>query len=828
MDILPEPNNAAPILTRIPYLPHYSWEPWGTEGFLTIPRKHGFLDQAGKFKAQHDNSNMASMLQVWLFFGLLAGKIGRAFEAQDFVKQDELGQDFITLAPLKKRKVFYGEINEGDEMEIQLKIIDFRPSSLAHLPHVCEVWHSIMWLYEVLGIGSFKDALQTCSLQTSIEGSAFCDFDKPLDSFRRRLFDRLDRTQWCPFNRRRLQSLQHCTLRYVTSIPRNSFPPFLTHRNCSENACTGNAIDVETFQTRHVDENCSCSFMGVSPDDLANICRQGSIPLIEIKPSGSQSQELANGIELHEFSHGIDISLRSWKPSSRFTAISHVWSHGLGNQQSNSLPICQLKKLALAVDRASHSQERAQLIWMDILCIPVTPEYAAERRTSINKMGIIYTAAETVLVLDYELQRIPIKDLDKPQVLAHLLTCSWMERAWTYNEGSLARSCCFQFADEIFDSERIHDIRFGPEPTKDRSQSLRYLLELDLSNHCIAEFGRSIDEFRPSSSVRLPSHFRGSCTFIRGWNALGRRSTSQPEDLLEILANLRGINLSQLSHFKPEERIAVLISFQRFIPFSLLTSPNQSKYSVSHILCSIVHEDKCHFHLHLKNIIKLCLSCSKCLSEPDRWIPRTIDGSYLPDYCLMDQRPLGDGLELYYAHSKGKRTYLSLMILPLGLELSGDRDVQICASGSKSGLRVKFLRESYPPLDRTSTMNFLVVETGDLLWNEPNLPLKGCCLQLSDTIHLSRDKLEQSGKLCTSLRKFLSINHKELRFTYDCPIRVEAQTNLLRLAYPKKRLESTLCQPDEAHLVAHPWTITIKSSMCLRLYTNSWNGILVA
>ena len=177
MDVLPEPNDAAPFLTRIPYLPHCSWEPWATEGFLAVPVKYGFLDRAGKFKPQHDTSNMASLLQAWLFFGVLAEKIGRAFKAQDFVKQDELGQDFITLAPLKKRKVYCGEISMEVEMEIQLKTIDFRPSSLAHLPHVCDVWHSIMWLYEVLGTRSFKDALQICSLQMSTKGSAFGDFN---------------------------------------------------------------------------------------------------------------------------------------------------------------------------------------------------------------------------------------------------------------------------------------------------------------------------------------------------------------------------------------------------------------------------------------------------------------------------------------------------------------------------------------------------------------------------------------------------------------------------------------------------------------------------
>ena len=602
MDILPQPNDAAPLSTRIPYLPHFSWEPWGTEGFLTIPSRHGFLDQAGKFKSQHDNSNMASLLQAWLFFGVLAGKIGSAFKAQDFVKQDELGQDFITLAPLKERTVFRLPIAMENEMEVALKIIDFRPSLLADLPHVCEVWHSIMWLYEVLGTGSLKDALQISSIQMSTNGSAVGDFEKPLDPFWRRSFDRLDRTQWCPFNRPRLQSLQHCTLRYVTSITRQNFPPFLTHMNCSESACTGNATDIETFQTRHVDENCSCSFIGVSQGHLASLCRQGSIPLIHIRPSDCQSQELSDQKELYSPSQSIDISVQPWTPSSRFTAISHIWSHGLGNQQSNSLPICQLKRLALAVDQVSRSRKRPQLIWIDVLCIPVASEYAAERRTSINKMGIIYAAAETVLILDYELQRISIKNLDRLEILARLLTCSWMERAWTFNEGSLSRSCCVQFADEIFDIGKIHDIYRRALPT-DFLTGLRYSVELDLTSVCISEFSRkwSEDEDNPRSPLtpkylKLPDESRldssvsalGDDAFISGWNKLRCRSTSQPEDILVILANLRGINLSHMSRFRPEERLAVLISFQKRVPLTFLTSPNRSQYPVSHTLYVIL------------------------------------------------------------------------------------------------------------------------------------------------------------------------------------------------------------------------------------------------
>ena len=213
----------------------------------------------------------------------------------------------------------------------------------------------------------------------------------------------------------------------------------------------------------------------------------------------------------------------------------------------------------------------------------------------------MYAAAETVLLMDYELQRIPIKNLDRLQILGHLLTYSWMERAWTFNEGSLSRSCCVRFADEIFDIERIYDIWRRGDPTE-ISQKLRYDAELSLSRQCISEFSRQYLPNNASSmmtkQLKLPneyrldstSHTQDSDAFISGWNKLRCRSTSQPEDLLVILANFRGINLSHMSRFRPEEELAVLISFQRLIPFTFLTSPNQSQYSVSHSLYLIVQD----------------------------------------------------------------------------------------------------------------------------------------------------------------------------------------------------------------------------------------------
>ena len=215
----------------------------------------------------------------------------------------------------------------------------------------------------------------------------------------------------------------------------------------------------------------------------------------------------------------------------------------------------------------------------------------------------------------------------------------------------------------------------------------------------------------------------------------------------------------------------------------------------------------------------LCLFYSKCLSEPNRWIPRTIDGSYISSDYLLKQTDSGDGLRLHYTDMS--EPFLRLIMLPSSLELSGERDIQICANASKTSLRVKFLRESYPPIDRNPTMKFLVVERENEFSIRQNLPLKGCCLHLLDSIHFLEDEWEESGKLCASLNKFLSEHHKEVRFTYDCPIRAE-------LSHPETPPISTPCQSDEAHQVVGPWTITIEFGMCFQLYTIVWDCILVA
>jgi hypothetical protein len=580
MDVLPEPDGAAPSLIRVPYLPHYSWD---NGDLATFPNRHGFCNAAGQINWEHDPSNIASMMQAWLFFGVLASKIGAAFKVQDFVRRDELGQEIITLAALKGLKLSRIPLLSNEmltrlaELRNELGVIS--RSFWVDTPHIVGVWNSISWLDYALNARIYAKSLKACPIQATTN-----NYDEPFAVYLESIQGRLDKNRWCPYNERRLGSLYAISHHYVTSLNRQHFPPFITHRNCSESSCTANAIDLEAFQTRHVEETCSCSFINVSSSDIAKVISEGSFPLIELRISANQPQRWRGGEAVANSSGSIELHIVPWKPSKDYTAISHVWSHGLGNPRSNGLPSCQLGMLVEAVSRTSQARHGTRHIWIDTLCIPVSADFAAQKRTSIDKMGLIYSAATSVLVLDYELQRIPIKTMSRMQILAHLLTCSWMERAWTFNEGSLSRSRFFQFADGIFDSKHINDIQFLKKKPRTLTECLAYYVELDLSLKLISQFtttksGRNDDGLLLIAKEDLENHVY--YTFMNSWNILGSRSTTQPEDLVVILANLRGINLSRLFDFAPEERLAALIAFQHYVPFSFLSTPNRSKYTVS-------------------------------------------------------------------------------------------------------------------------------------------------------------------------------------------------------------------------------------------------------
>lgn len=161
-----------------------------------------------------------------------------------------------------------------------------------------------------------------------------------------------------------------------------------------------------------------------------------------------------------------------------FTAISHVWSQGMGNEGSNRLQECQLeviyRALAAVEDDKNYLTEydntfKTKLLkqalddeftgepdsyalsspfWMDTLTIPVkqhdSPKNFKElKMRSIRQIYHVFSMAARVVVIDKELcdeiQRKPFT------IIISLLTSAWMQRLWTLQEAFLSRSLLVAF-----------------------------------------------------------------------------------------------------------------------------------------------------------------------------------------------------------------------------------------------------------------------------------------------------------------------------------------------------------------------------------------------
>lgn len=197
------------------------------------------------------------------------------------------------------------------------------------------------------------------------------------------------------------------------------------HHRCTRNQCKVADMPDGAYQTRHTSPDCHCSTILLDGAELAHSLRIGKTPLIqiefEVQPGGS-------------FDERVTLEIVHDEP---YVAISHVWSHGLGNKFQNGLPECQLRRLknyvvtlsaTLGLDRVPH-------IWIDTLCIPVNEEFRDERRTAIELLPQTFDKAQHVLVLDEELYSVSLSETSMMEIGLRILCSTWMRRVWTLAEG---------------------------------------------------------------------------------------------------------------------------------------------------------------------------------------------------------------------------------------------------------------------------------------------------------------------------------------------------------------------------------------------------------
>ena len=127
--------------------------------------------------------------------------------------------------------------------------------------------------------------------------------------------------EWCLDTTRTVCAPYSITLAYYVSLYRP--PRVKSHENCKDGVeCKSPSIRAEDYRTKHVVDKCSSAFLTPNMKALERIIEAGGIPVLYLEEA-EECKKLK--VERHRI--GIE-----------YTALSHVWANGLGNQDSNSLP----------------------------------------------------------------------------------------------------------------------------------------------------------------------------------------------------------------------------------------------------------------------------------------------------------------------------------------------------------------------------------------------------------------------------------------------------------------------------------------------------------
>ncbi|KAI5837088.1 hypothetical protein DFP73DRAFT_569385 [Morchella snyderi] len=351
---------------------------------------------------------------------------------------------------------------------------------------------------------------------------------------------------------------------FLTLLERNRTQD---HGDCTDFRCMADQIDEATYKVVHVDEECRCASVEVDVQKVCEFLESGKIPLIAVDDN-------------------LGVRIVS---DENFVAISHVWSHGLGNPNMNALPLCQLRRLRTAISALDSSNPDLHLrsttsdtyaFWMDTLCIPVSPDLKAYRKKAIALMGKTYHCATAVLVLDRSLKQLTSTSTSLIQQCLWLLICGWLRRLWTLQEAALARTLFLDLQDgptsymrpddpSALIANRLRRERLTPAPMKDLISDILLTRELELLIKRRIPLARHIREESTHPDHPTPYQYLAAAT--------ESRCTSKLKDEPLILATIMGHENVAAMLQEPDisKRMGMWHVAMRSIPTDIIFLDNQ-------------------------------------------------------------------------------------------------------------------------------------------------------------------------------------------------------------------------------------------------------------
>jgi hypothetical protein len=548
-----------------------------------------------------------AIAQASIFFGLIRDVTGTAFRRSTYLKRStRSGLPVITLLQLWKN-IRWAE-STGELCEDLPGLIS---EAMAHARFVRPMKPSGELVYLSIEILAWS-VLAVISPET-LTG----DFWKPksLDGIVER---QMGQARWCPSLIKKYRNSTSPGLLYYLSTM--SPTEGADHDSCDKSYCEGYDIDEANYVPGHTNPDCRCTHMGPKIEEVAALIESGQIPILRLS-------KLSSG--------EIEIKVSRSKFGRPYTAISHVWSGGLGNPDHNLLPKCQLNYIfellklkaegsgpeydeiysnraitepsgfmdfnAPHIRAGTLEKVKSIYVWIDTLCLPVGFAYQSIKRKAINKMAMVYAASHTVLVIDPTITKISSKQETDLANAAQLLVCPWMSRCWTYQEACLARKLSFAFKDTFLDLRTWASSHHVP-PERSRSP-----FEHALIMECVRLLTSMPDVVSQSISSLNQDHVQ---EFTRIWSEMATRTATRRQDVHVVFATLLGLKAEEIMSSEREKRMLPILRAQTYLPMSML-------------------------YLHHPDNIELVPGCG--------WVPVYPSGSLFADCGRMEWTSSGSG-----------------------------------------------------------------------------------------------------------------------------------------------------------------------------------------
>lgn len=279
---------------------------------------------------EHTNERAASLVQAWLYFGIIHAITRILINMSDFLVQNASSRIRVNTRHLPRYleswrcniSRYWNDMlcEYSKNLDGFLDVVSEIISMLAHLNKnlICpEVQFSIQVLWATLiaiKLNIFPNSAITKHLQ----------YEECMQTLRNHLVGK----KWCPSDINRLeQSVSSLTLYHMSaSAARLSTR---NHSRCEEKNCRGLQRVDKSFSPRHVYQGCLCDLIGIKKVKLVEMTDTGSWPVLKYSDR--------YGLEVYAVQVGTN--------DTPYVAISHVWANGLGNPNSNEMHHCQIARI---------------------------------------------------------------------------------------------------------------------------------------------------------------------------------------------------------------------------------------------------------------------------------------------------------------------------------------------------------------------------------------------------------------------------------------------------------------------------------------------------